>query len=161
MLIPHWKDPNRRRNTTISYKDPDYTKYYDLDANDFTDLVLKLKNNQILTKEENTRYGIYILTICLIVQEHRRFKNKPLLERQELIEQQYMELLQYITGFNPDKGKIYSYSYRIAYTAAIHYYESKKKDKLEQDIIEAHCREELNDYYRDSFITHKVEVHKC
>lgn len=160
MLIPHWKDPNRRRNATISYKDPDYTKYYDLDANDFTDLVLKLKNNEVLTKEENTRYGIYILTICLIVQEHRRFKNKPVWERQELIEQQYMELLQYITGFNPNKGKIYSYSYRIAYTAAIHYYEGKKKDKLEQDIIKAHCINEWNDY-NSEFSTHKVEVHKC
>lgn len=160
MLIPHWKDPNRRRNITISYKDPDYTKYYDLDSNDFTDLVLKLKNNQELTKEENTRYGIYILTICLIVQEHVRFKNKPLLERQELIEQQYMELLQYITGFKPDKGKIYSYSYRIAYTAAIHYYERKKKDRIEQDIIVSHCRDEIEDYMNE-FRTHKVEVHVC
>lgn len=157
MRIPHWHKVNRARKLTISYKDQDYTKYYDLDSIDFEYLVSKLQNNERLTKEENDRYGIYILTICLIVQEHQKFKNKSVLEREEMLEQQYMELLQYITGFNPNKGKLYSYAYRIAYTAACHYYTFKMKEKEREQKIIAHVKEELDDYYSE-IISHKVNT---
>lgn len=151
MIIPHWKDPNRKRKISISYNDKDYTKYYDIDSTDFEYLVSKLNNNERLTKEENDRYGIYIITICLIVQEHSKFKNKSVIEHEEILEQQYMELLQYITGFNPNKGKLYSYAYRIAYTAACHYYTFKKKEKEELD--------GYYDYYaRSDHMNHKVNT---
>lgn len=156
MIIPHWKDPNRKRKISISYNDKDYTKYYDIDSTDFEYLVSKLNNNERLTKEENDRYGIYIITICLIVLEHSKFKNKSVIEREEILEQQYMELLQYITGFNPNKGKLYSYAYRIAYTAACHYYTFKKKEKEEQEKIITHIKEEQDDYYD----YHKRSDHK-
>lgn len=157
MIIPRWKDPQRKRMLTISYSDKDYTKYYDLDSTDFEYLVSKLKNNERLTKEENDRYGVYILTISLIVQEHSKFKNKSVLEREEILEQQYMELLQYIKGFNPNKGKLYSYAYRIAFTAACHYYTFKMKEKEQQEKITAHIKEELEDYYSE-IISHKVNT---
>lgn len=69
MEIPRWKDPGRKRATNIQYTDPNYTKYYDLDLNDFTDLVIKLRNNERLTEADNERYGTHIITIALIVQE--------------------------------------------------------------------------------------------
>ena len=158
MIIPHWKDPNRKRKISISYNDKDYTKYYDIDSTDFEYLVSKLNNNERLTKEENDRYGIYIITICLIVQEHSKFKNKSVIEHEEILEQQYMELLQYITGFNPNKGKLYSYAYRIAYTAACHYYTFKKKEKEEQEKIITHIKEEQDDYYGYHNMNHKVNT---
>lgn len=157
MIIPRWKDPQRKRKLTISYSDKDYTKYYDLDSIDFEYLVSKLQNHERLTRDENDRYGIYILTICLIVQEHQKFKNKSVLEREEMLEQQYMELLQYITGFNHNKGKLYSYAYRIAYTAACHYYTFKRKEYEKQKAIEEHCKEELDDYNYE-FSSHKVNT---
>lgn len=157
MRIPRWDNPQRKRKLTISYNDKEYTKYYDLDSTDFEYLVSKLQNNERLTEDENNRYGICILTICLIVQEHKQFKMKPLWEREEMLEQQYMELLQFITGFNPNKGKVYSYAYRIAYTAACHYYTFKNKEKEEQEKIIAHVKEEIDDYYYE-FSTHKVNT---
>lgn len=56
MLLPHWHDPNRKRICTLSYTDPDFSKFYDLDKQDFKSLVLKLKAGQRLTSDENDRY---------------------------------------------------------------------------------------------------------
>lgn len=158
MRLPRWRKIERRRRCNISYKDPEYVKYYDLDNDDFETLVLKLKNNERLTDDENDRYGIYILTICLIVQYHVKFRNKTIAEREELLEQQYFELLQAIQGFEPDKGKIYSYAYRIGFTAACHYYTDKIKEKKKRDSITEHCERELEDYYSE-YSSHKVERH--
>lgn len=158
MIIPRWRKIDRRRKLTIKYSDPDFNVYYDLDTEDFQNLVMKLKNGDILTEEENNRYGIWILTICMIVQEHSKFKNKPVWEREEMIEQQYLELLSGITTFNPDKGKIYSYAYRIAYTAAVHYYTNKATETEKQNIIIEHCMDELKDYLEE-YNDHKTKRH--
>ena len=99
-----------------------------------------------------------MITICLIVQENPKFKNKSRIEREEILDQQLFELLTGIKSFNKDKGSsIYSYAYRIGYTAACHYYTFKNKDKLEQDKIIEHVKEELDDYYYE-FSTHKVNT---
>lgn len=158
MQIPRWRKIDRRRKLTIKYTDPDFNVYYDLDVEDFQNLVMKLKNGDILTEEENNRYGIWILTMCMIVQEHSKFKNKPVWEREEMIETQYFELLSGITTFNPDKGKIYSYAYRIAYTAAVHYYTNKMDDAEKRKAIIDHCMEELRDYIEE-YTDHKRKRH--
>ena len=49
MIIPKWKNPNRKRKVDISYDDKDYTKYYDIDLNDFQSLLIKLKYNILLS----------------------------------------------------------------------------------------------------------------
>ena len=156
MRIPTWKNPNRKRRIDISWTDPDYTKYYDLDLSDFTELVQKQQQGERLTEQEGNRYGVYILTICIIVMEGPKFKNKTIQEKEEIIEQQYMELLPGILLFNPEKGKIYSYSYRIAYTAACHYYTNKTEQYRRQKCIDEHCQEEY-DFYLDEYSTHKVK----
>lgn len=158
MIIPRWRKIDRRRKLTIKYTDPDFNVYYDIDQEDFQNLVMKLKNGDRLTEEENNRYGIWILTMCMIVQEHSKFKNKPVWEREEMIEQQYYEMLQGITSFNPDKGKIYSYAYRIGYTAAVHYYTNKVDDTEKQKAIIDHCMDELKDYLEE-FTEHKTKRH--
>lgn len=158
MRIPTWIDPHRKRKGIISYSDKDFTPYYDFDKNDFRDLVIKLKSGQHLTEEENDRYGMHIITICMIVQENARFKQKPRIEKEEMIEQQYYELLTNIQCFNPEKGEIYAYAYRIAYTAACHYYTNKINDKKKKDAIEQHCIEELEEYMNE-FSDHKTPRH--
>lgn len=158
MRIPRWRKINRRRKLDIRYTDPEFNLYYDLDSEDFQHLVNKLKDGDILTDQENDRYGKWILTMCMIVQENSRFKNKTVTEREEMIEQQYFELLSGITSFNPNKGKIYSYAYRIAYTAAIHYFTNKTEDAEKQQAIIDHCLEELNDYLEE-YNDHKTKRH--
>lgn len=155
MLIPKWRNPNRTRKCNIRYTDSDYTMYYDVDLIDFEMLVNKLKNDIRLNDKENDRYGIYILTMCLIVQENKKFKYKSLTEREALLDQQYYELLLAIKGFNSDKGKLYSYAYRIAYTAACHYYSNLINTNRKNNIITQHCKDELQEYY-DEYNTHKV-----
>ena len=158
MNIPKWKDPQRKRRVDIRYTDGDYCKYYDLDLHDFEQLVIKCKTQQ-LTEAENDRYGIYILTICIIVMEGPKFRNKPHDEKEEILEQQYYELLPGLRLFNPNKGKIYSYAYRIGYTAACHYYTNKIEQRKRQDAIDSHCQEEY-DLYLDEYATHKVNTHE-
>lgn len=155
-FMPKWKDPGRKRNCHADHKSPDYVKYYDLDLEDFTDLVLKVKDNQRLTTEEDDRYAMYVYTIIYIVQENPKFKNKPMIERAELFEQGVLELLQALPKFEKDRGSsIYSFAYRCCYVSFIHYYESKKQNYLKQQEIMKHCNEELDDYLYE-FSTHKV-----
>lgn len=147
MKLPIWKNPNRTRNNSIRYTDKDYIKYYDLDLQDLYELVDKLRNNERLNTQENNRYGIYLITIALIVQENPKFKKKSLTEREEILDQQILELLTGLSHFDKDKGSsIYSYAYRIGYTAACHYYTNKIKDYKKQKAIEEHCMSELNEY---------------
>ena len=82
-----WKDPKRKRLTVISYTDPDYTKYYDLDLKDFTNIVVKVGNKQRLTNDEELRYTDYLYTMMNIVFENPKFKNKSVIEKEELQEQ--------------------------------------------------------------------------
>ena len=66
MKLPIWRNPNRKRNTNISYTDKDFVKYYDLDLQDLSELIDKLRNDERLTEQENNRYGIHVMTIALI-----------------------------------------------------------------------------------------------
>lgn len=159
MRLPTWKDPHRKRLCDIRYTDPNYCKYYDIDLVDFEQLINKLKKGETLSEAENNRYGIYILTVCVIVLEGPKFKNKPREEKEEVIEQQYFEMLPGLKLFNPDKGKLYSYAYRIGYTSACHYYTGKSDEYKRQKSIEEHCQEEY-DLYLDEYRTHKVNTHE-
>ena len=154
--MPKWKDPGRKRNCHAKYNSPDYVNYYDLDLEDFTNLVLKVKDNQRLTPQEDERYAMYIYTIIYIVHENSKFKNKPLVEWYELFEQGVLELLQALPKFEKDRGSsIYSFAYRCCYVSFIHYYENKKQNYLKQQEIIKHCNEELDNYLYE-FSTHKV-----
>lgn len=129
MELIKWKNPGRKRHQDISYTSPEFVPFYDLDQTDFTYLNEKKKKNEVLTRDENDRYGIYIMTMIEIVLEGRKFKNKPFNEKCELRDQMVFELLQAILGFDPSRGsKIFSYAYRCAYVAACHYYSEKQKE---------------------------------
>lgn len=142
-----WKNPGRKRNLNIKYTDPGYVVGYDLDNEDFQNIIIKLKNKEALTYQENVRYGNHILTIIEVVLENNKFKDKPNEEKSEIRDQMSFELCTGITTFNPDKGSsIFSYAYRIAYVAGIHYYTKQNKDKMKQEAIIAHCMEELDEY---------------
>lgn len=150
-----WTNPGRQRKQDASYTDADFVKGYDLDQADFTAINEKKKKNEPVTKEENDRYGNYIMTIIEIVLEGRKFKNKSFNEKCELRDQMIFELLQAILGFDPTRGsKIFSYAYRCAYIAACHYYTTKQKEvafeKLLYDIIENRptCGHKVNTNYR-------------
>lgn len=158
MKLPTWKKIDRKRKIDIRYTDPGFNDYYDIDIEDFQNMVMKLKSNTRLNYVENERYGKYILTICLIVLEGPKFKKKLNCEKEEIIEQQYYELLNGITTFNPNKGKIYSYAYRIAYTAVCHYYTNRAEEAKRNGEIVKHCNEELDDYYEE-YDDHKVPRH--
>lgn len=124
-----WKNPGRKRHQDLEYTSPEFVKGYDLDQADFTYLNEKKKKNELLTREENDRYGIYIMTMIEIVLEGRKFKNKSFNEKCELRDQMSFDLLQAIRGFDPTRGsKIFSYAYRCAYVAACHYYSEKQKE---------------------------------
>lgn len=152
-----WKNPNRKRLTTISYKDPDYTKYYDLDLKDFTEIVVKLHNKDTrLTQDEELRYTVYLYTVMNIVFENPKFKKKSVSEKEELQEQAIFELLYALPHFDVTKGSsLYSYAYRCCYIAYCHYYTNKSKEYKKQKAIEEHCMKELDEYL-ESISTSKV-----
>lgn len=145
MIIPRWSKVNRKRQIQISYKDPTFVRYYDLDLEDFTDIVLKLKRNEDLSVSENYRYGLYIMTMCIIVLEGPKFVMKTKDEKEKMIEVQYYELLTKIHTFDPALGSIYSYSYKIAWNAGIHYF----KDVIRKEKREKKLKKHLDECYED------------
>lgn len=152
-----WKNPNRKRLINISYTDKDYVKYYDLDLNDFTAIVLKVRNGQRLTDDEELRYTVYLYTIMNIVFDNPKFKKKSVTEKEELQEQAIFELLLALPHFNVDKGSsLYSYAYRCCYIAYCHYYTNKNKDYGKHKAIEEHCMNEYDEYL-ESICTGKVD----
>lgn len=146
MIIPRWSKVNRKRQIQISYKDPTFVRYYDLDLQDFTDIVLKLKRNEDLSVSENYRYGLYIMTMCIIVLEGPKFVMKTKDEKEKMIEVQYYELLTKIHTFDPALGSIYSYSYKIAWNAGIHYFKELIKKEKREKKLNKHLDECYQDY---------------
>lgn len=121
--------PKRRRNVSAKYTNKDFCPYFDIDKEDWANLVLKIQRGEDLTKEENTRYGQYILAITQIIVEGPRFRDKPMNEKSDLRDDIYYEILMNVPPhFNPSVGTIYSYSYRIGYTRATHYYTDRAKE---------------------------------
>lgn len=155
--LPRWTNPGRKRDMKASYSSPNYTWYYDLDIKDFTDIVNKFINNIHLDSSENERFGKYLYTICYIVLENRKFKNKPTWEKEGLIEQAMYELLTGLKYFDSNKGKIYSYTYRVTYVAYCHWYSNNIEEHNRNEIIKNHCIQELNEYY-DEYSDHKVRT---
>ena len=153
--MPSWKDPGRRRRISLDHNDPDYCWYYDLDDADFTELVMKLKSGQRLNETDNERYGKYIYTIIYIAMSNPKFANKNSEERNGMFEQAVMELLKGLTTFNPQKGRLYSFAYRICFTSFCHYFTEKIKDAEERKVIEEHCKQEIDEYYYE-FNDHKT-----
>lgn len=152
-----WKSPNRKRQVGIKYTDPAYVIGYDLDNEDFTNIIIKLKNNEVLTAQEDKRYGEYVLTVIEMVLENSKFKNKTSEEKYEMRDQMYYELCNGLLSYKPEKkSNIYSYAYRIAYVAGIHYFTNKEKDRKKSETIMEHCMEELQEYI-DSITDHKVK----
>ena len=150
MIIPAFKSTKRRRKLSISFHDPEFVKYYDLDSEDLHNLVLKLKNGVALNDPENERYGVHILTLCRMVLAHLKFRNLPMPVKSAIVDEMYFELLSKLHKFDPSHGSsIFSYAYRIGYTAGIHYFKREERTKRHDLIIADHCQECLNDYLEE------------
>ena len=138
--------PNRKRITDISYKDKEYVPYFDIDKKDFESIVLKLNKGVSLSKEENKRYGEYVLAVTESILEGPRFRAKPIDEKEELRDKIYFEILTQVPAhYKEPRGTIYNYSYRCGYLAAVHYYTDQVKgSKRYDDALEG-----LNDWYKE------------
>ena len=126
--IPRWSDPHRRRILNISYKDPKFCRYYDLDQVDFTYLVSKMKINMPLSEQENDRLGMHIYTMILNVLESPKWKKKSEEEREDLLEFASLELTQCcVNAFNLK-------------------YRKEKREKNKDKRIQKHLDECFRDY---------------
>lgn len=152
-----WKSPNRKRQVGIKHTDSAYVIGYDLDNEDFTEIIIKLKDKEPLTAQEDKRYGEYVLTVIEMVLENSKFKAKTSEEKYEMRDQMYFELCSGLLSFKPEKkSNIFSYAYRIAYVAGIHYFTNKEKNRKKSEAIMEHCMEELQEYI-DSITDHKAK----
>lgn len=151
-----WRNPGRKRIIGINFNNPSYVVGYDLDNDDFAAIVGKLKDDLPVSLDEDKRYGIYIRTMMEIVLENAKFKNKTVDEKYGMRDTMYYELCSGIRSFDvTKKSGIFSYAYRIAYVAGIHYFTNKTKEEIKKDKIKEHCLEELQQYI-DSITDHKI-----
>ncbi len=146
-ILPRWIDPHRRRILNISYTDPRFCKYYDLDQNDFTLLVMKMQSNIPLTEPENDRLGVHMYTMILNVLETPKFKQKPQKEKEELFEYAAGELSCALFKFDPTLGKkIYSYAFTVCLNAFNMKYRVEQRLKRKEKKIQKHLDECFSDY---------------
>ena len=137
--------PARKRLLDIRYTDPRFIKFYDLDRDDFRDLCILLSNGNVLTTEQNDRYGMHILTICRIVLDHVKFRNRSRSERDGLFEAMYTRLLQKLPRFTESQGRVFSFAYKAAYTAGLRWFRDTVAKKRREQTIQEHldqCWEE-------------------
>ena len=140
--------PSRKRIIDISYKNKEYVPYFDIDKKDFESIVLKLNHGETLTKEENKRYGEYVLSVTESILEGPRFRAKPNDEKEELRDKIYFEILTQVPAhYKEPRGTIYNYSYRCGYLAAIHYYTDAVKESKRYD----DAQEGLQNYYKEIY----------
>ena len=110
--------------------------------------MLKLNHGETLTKEENKRYGEYVLSVTESILEGPRFRAKPNDEKEELRDKIYFEILTQVPAhYKEPRGTIYNYSYRCGYLAAIHYYTDAVKESKRYD----DAQEGLQDYYKEIY----------
>jgi hypothetical protein len=149
MRIPEYHCHDRNRKCSISYLDPDFRRLYDLDKADFQSLVQKLQLNIPLDYRENMRYGDYLLTMCLIVLEHIQFRKKTKSTKEKILDDMYMKLIEKVTNFDPNKGSVYSYAYRLAFTAGCNYFNDLIRDQKNQKKLDEHVRSCVEEYLDD------------
>jgi hypothetical protein len=86
-----------------------------------------------LSYQDEQLYGQLLMTLCKIVMKHHVFRNqRPEVKEECLMEGLANILEKGVRGFNPEKGRAYSYLYRLCYTAGIHTLEAKN-DRVSLD----------------------------
>jgi hypothetical protein len=149
MRIPEYHSHDRNRKCNISYIDPDFRKYYDLDKVLFQNLVTRIQRGEVLNDRDNDLYGMSIITICLIVLEHIQFRKKAKSVKEKMLDEMYLKVVDKIRNFNPAKGAIYSYAYRLAYTSAANYFNDLIRDQKNQKKLDQHIRSCVEEYLDD------------
>lgn len=146
MRLPSYSKPDRKRHITASFTDPDFVRYYDLDLADFTDLVMKIKNDEPLDHMEDIRYGDYILTMCHIILQNPKLVKKTKDEKEEMVDRIYEEMLEHIVQFTPGRASVYSFAYRVGYVGACKYFKYKKRQIKHEESIRQHLEDCFDDY---------------
>ena len=147
-----WTPVKRKRCNTLSYTDPAYVLGYDLDMDDFTELVATYNSRNLVNQEELRLYD-YIRTMVNIVLENPKLKPSKN-EMDGITDAMFMDgwgAMKYIK----DGKKPYSYIYRSMYTAACRFYTRKIKDREKSEAIAEHVNEVFTDWL-ESVIDHKT-----
>lgn len=155
MVIPEYHIHTRNRKCNISRWDPDFHVLYDLDKTLFQDLVTRIQSGEVLSSRDNDLFGECVITICLIVLEHIQFRKKPKSTKQRMLDEMYLKVVDKIRNFDPSKGAIYSYAYRLAYTSAANYFNDIIREQKNQKKLDQHIRDCVDDYISD-ITDHKV-----
>lgn len=147
MELLKWRPVDRKRNKNIRYDDADYVTGYDLDLNDFAELVGKF-NSGSLSYIEECRLGIHVRTMLNIVLENPKVQPRPD-EIDPLTDHMFMAMwgaLKYIkSGKKP-----YSYIYTAGVHAAHRWYKNIIKARAKADAIEQHLHEVYDEWVEEN-----------
>lgn len=146
-----WTPVKRKRCNTLPYTSTEYVLGYDLDMEDFTQLVATYNTRALLRDEENRLYD-HIRTMVNIVLENPKLKPSKD-EIDGITDSMFMDgwgALKYIKGGK----KPYSYIYRSMYTAACRFYTRKIKEREKAEAIADHVNEVFTDWL-ESVTDHK------
>lgn len=93
-----------------------------------TDLILRQQNKEKLSIREHELYGSLLLSMVEIVLKNHKFRHKDADLKSEIESAMVEKLLtRVIDQFDSEKGKAYSYCFRLCYNSGIHVCEEDQK----------------------------------
>lgn len=137
MKLIHWHAVTRKRSRKIPYGSPDFVHGYDIDTEDFSDLVARYNARHIDHVEEGRLYD-YIRTVMQIVLENpKKFNPRNPNEKDALTDAMFVAMWGAMKYVKPGKDP-YSYVYRCGYTAGCTFYRKLYAERAKEQAIAEH-----------------------
>lgn len=144
--LPRWKPVNRLRLLKISYRDPQFVQFYDLDQQDFSSIALKLKNGIRLSENEDYRYWVHVATVILQVLEKPEWKAKSYKEKCSLYEFALPRVLKAVPSYDPARGTVLNIAFQACKNGFNMYYRRMKQTANKEKRIQDHLESCFSDY---------------
>lgn len=156
------KNPKRKRFIDAHYTDEGFVLGYDIDNDDFADILAKRKAEETLTHAEQDRLGYYLGAVVNMTFRKDRQVGSTKGCGYKYSQEEYCDeiftwlMLHSLDKYDPTRlnaqgqpSKPFSFFTRAANFAVITYFSNKKKEKEKNAAIDAHVRY-LNDYVTDT-----------
>jgi hypothetical protein len=128
------------------------------------DLLIRQQSGPISYREQEL-YGALLMTLVKIILKNHVFRNQKPDVKAECYTDGLTNIIEKAKrGYDPNKGRAYSYCYRLAYTAMIHVLEAKNdRMDLQMALAEADIGDSLSNFSRKDSgevldFGHKVET---
>lgn len=147
-------NPKRKRFTDAHYTDTDFVLGYDIDNDDFAEILSKRKQGIDLSHAEQDRLGYYLGAIVNLTFRSNKATGSTRGCGYKSTQDEYCDaiftwlMLHSLDKYDPTKlnaqgkpSKPYSFFVKASSFAVISYWSNKKKERTKHEAIQQHCQD--------------------